>query len=328
MRASAGHPNQLQIMYGIAGERSLPEMEIPWLPGYENSAPVRIGNAASAQVQMDIYGELIDTCTPRAKPNWHRWNRRRRLQRILPRRWSRAGTRKDHGIWEVRGARRAFTHSRLMCWVAIRPGDQIGGAFGLQGPVACAGSMSRDAIRRRYPAARLRSGHEQLRAVLRRQVLDASLLLIPQVGFLPVGDPRVTRHRAGDRKAASCAMAWSSPLLARGVGRLAGPGREASSWHAASGLRTPTPCRAGWTKRPPCSSGCFRCATTWVCWPKNTSPVRRRMVGNFPQAFSHIRLATRVQPAAGPGPGAAAVAQRGAAAQWLVDARQLASRDG
>src|SRR5690606_18493557 len=119
LRAVAGHPQQLQIMYGIAGERWLPEFEIGWLAGYENSRPVRGGNAAAGQMQLDGYGELLDTLhaarEAELQPREEAW----RLQRVLLDHLERNWQALDRGIWEVRGEPRAFTHSRMMAWVAF-----------------------------------------------------------------------------------------------------------------------------------------------------------------------------------------------------------------
>src|SRR5205823_7092121 len=119
LRACAGHPAEMQIMYGLAGERRLTEYEIPWLPGYENSGPVRIGNAAHQQLQLDIYGELMDAVYLHNKyvepVSYGGWVRLRKLVDWLCDNWKR----EDEGIWEVRGGRRHFVYSKVMSWVAL-----------------------------------------------------------------------------------------------------------------------------------------------------------------------------------------------------------------
>ncbi len=133
LRAVAGRPQDLQILYGISGERRLPEAGIPWLPGYEGSAPVRIGNAATSQYQLDVYGEVLDTfhlmrCVGVAA-HTRTWNVHRVLLDFLESNWERP----DEGIWEVRGPRRHFTHSRVMAWVAFDRAVKAVERFGLSG---------------------------------------------------------------------------------------------------------------------------------------------------------------------------------------------------
>ena len=134
VRAAAGRPAELQTIYGIAGERRLTELELPWLPGYENSRPVRIGNAAFAQLQLDVYGELMDAMHVGRK---FELEPTRKLARAKgadrPSRgiWDEP----DHGIWEVRGPRRHFTHSKVMAWVAFDRAIKAVESFGLSGPV-------------------------------------------------------------------------------------------------------------------------------------------------------------------------------------------------
>jgi len=190
LRAVAGHPNQLHIMYGISGERWLPEHEVPWLPGYEGSRPVRVGNAASQQLQLDIYGELVETLhAARAAdlaPLAEAW----RLQNVLLKPLEHLWRSLDHGIWEVRGPTRAFTHSRLMCWVAFDRAIKSCERFGLDGPVERWRTV-RDQIRDDICAHGYDAQRNTFVQSYGGRALDASLLLIPQVGFLPPEDPRV-----------------------------------------------------------------------------------------------------------------------------------------
>ncbi|HEX9906444.1 MAG TPA: glycoside hydrolase family 15 protein [Propylenella sp.] len=190
LRAAAGHPSQLQIMYGIAGERRLTEIELPWLPGFEHSKPVRIGNAAHDQLQLDVYGEMMDALHVARKfelePSRDGWNLQRVLLKNLERKW----TKPDKGIWEVRGGSRHFTHSRLMAWVAYDRAIKGVEDFGLSGPVEDWKQM-RETIR----ADILANGWSEKRGSFVQyyggEALDAALLLIPIVGFLPPEDPRV-----------------------------------------------------------------------------------------------------------------------------------------
>jgi GH15 family glucan-1,4-alpha-glucosidase len=187
LRAAAGAPNQMQIMYGIAGERRLPELELDWLPGYADSKPVRTGNAASTQFQLDVYGEVMDALYHAAgmRPAKEAWNFQHALMDFLESGWKEP----DEGIWEVRGRRRNFTHSKVMAWVAadraVRSIEELG---------------------HRGPAHRWR----ELRTEIEKWILthclddrgvfvqypgtkelDAGLLMIPLVGFLPPDDERV-----------------------------------------------------------------------------------------------------------------------------------------
>jgi len=189
LRAVAGDPGQLQIMYGIAGERRLSELELPWLPGYEDSRPVRIGNGAFDQRQLDVSGELMDTLHVARKfqlaPSAHAW----RLQRTILRRLEDDWDEPDEGIWEVRGGRRNFTHSRLMCWVAFDRGVKAVEEFGLDGPVerwrAVRDKINADICRNGWSADK-RSFVQYYGG----SALDASLLLMAEVGFLKAEDPR------------------------------------------------------------------------------------------------------------------------------------------
>jgi len=190
LRAVAGDPRQLQIMYGIAGERWLPEFDVPWLRGYENTGPVRIGNGAARQMQLDVYGELIDTLhaarAAELQPHAEAWELQKALLAHLEEVWQCD----DHGMWEMRGRPRAFTHSRLMCWVALDRSVIAVERFGLDGP-ADRWRELRDTIH----ADICRHGfNEQMNSFVQYYggtALDAGLLLMPQLGFLPVDDRRV-----------------------------------------------------------------------------------------------------------------------------------------
>jgi GH15 family glucan-1,4-alpha-glucosidase len=188
-RAVAGDPRDVQIMYGVAGERRLAEWEADWLPGYEGSSPVRIGNAAVNQRQLDVYGEVIDALSlGRASGisfDRHAWSLQRTLLDFLEKNWDQP----DEGIWEVRGPRRHFVHSKVMAWVAF---DRAYHAttLGLPGP----GDRWQQ-IRDRIHAQVCDNGYDPGRGAFTQaygsSALDASVLLIPEVGFLPADDPRV-----------------------------------------------------------------------------------------------------------------------------------------
>jgi GH15 family glucan-1,4-alpha-glucosidase len=190
LRAAAGHPEQLHIMYGIAGERWLPENQVPWLPGYANSKPVRIGNLAIEQLQLDVYGELSDTlhAAREAKlgPLAEAW----RVEKVLLKHLEQVWRQLDHGMWESRGEPRAYTHSRVMSWVAFDRAVKSVEHFGLEGPV----EQWRE-VRAEIHADICEHGFDAARNTFVQYyggaALDAALLLIPQVGFLPPDDPRV-----------------------------------------------------------------------------------------------------------------------------------------
>jgi GH15 family glucan-1,4-alpha-glucosidase len=190
LRAAAGHPSEMQIMYGLAGERRLTEFELPWLPGYAGSRPVRIGNAAHEQLQLDVYGELMDALYAcqrfGVESSTFAWGLQRKLLEYLTNIWRQP----DHGIWEVRGPSRHFTFSKVMAWVAFDRAIKSAEQFGLAG--ACeAWRQTRDAI----AAQVLDRGFDRARNTFVQHYesddLDAALLLIPQLGFLPPDDPRV-----------------------------------------------------------------------------------------------------------------------------------------
>ena len=191
LRAVAGDPKDLQIMYGIAGERRLPEFEVPWLPGYEDSAPARVGNAAVDQLQLDVYGEVLDSLhlsrLRGMETEEHAWDLQRALMEFLESQWREP----DEGLWEVRGPRRHFVHSKVMAWVAadraVRTLDDVPGLEGDAGRWRAMRAEVHDEVcRRGYDA-----GRNTFTQYYGSDELDAATLLIPQVGFLPHSDPRV-----------------------------------------------------------------------------------------------------------------------------------------
>src|SRR5881275_2534222 len=190
LRAIAGDPADIQIMYGVAGERRLTELELPWLPGYEGSAPVRIGNAASEQLQVDVYGEVMDALYQGRVHGLafesSAWSLQKTLLTALERRWQEP----DEGIWEVRGGRRHFVHSKVMAWVAFDRGVRSVETQDVDGPVEHWRAL-RDEIHAEICELGFDAGLGSFTQSYGSQELDASLLLIPLVGFLPADDPRV-----------------------------------------------------------------------------------------------------------------------------------------
>lgn len=189
LRAAAGAPDQMQIMYGIGGERRLTEIELPWLPGYENSLPVRIGNGAYDQIQIDVFGELMDALHTARKsqlgPNQEAW----RFQQAMLSRLEGLWREPDEGIWEVRGGRKHFVHSRVMAWVAFDRAIKAVEQFGLCGPVERWRAL-RDEIHDEVLARGYDRGRNTFVQHYDGTALDASLLLMAEVGFLPPKDPR------------------------------------------------------------------------------------------------------------------------------------------
>src|SRR5258708_5777735 len=189
LRAAAGSASQVQIMYGISGERHLREWDVPWLPGYEGSKPVRIGNAAHEQLQLDVYGEIMDALhQARAggmKETVETWHLQRALIDHLATIWREP----DHGLWEVRGPPQHFTHSKVIAWVAVDRAVKSAEQVHLAGPLdtwralrqTMHDEISREAFNARLACFLMPYG---------ASIVDASLLLMPQLGFLPADDPR------------------------------------------------------------------------------------------------------------------------------------------
>lgn len=190
LRAVAGSPDDLQILYSVTGERRLDEYEVHWLPGYGGAVPVRVGNAAAKQFQLDVYGEVMDTLhlarVAGLEPEPAAWRIQVALLQFLELNWQQP----DEGIWEIRGPRRHFTHSKVMAWVAFDRAVKDVELFGLDGPVE-RWRQVRDAIRAQVCTAGYDARANTFVQSYDSTHLDASLLLLPQVGFLPPDDPRV-----------------------------------------------------------------------------------------------------------------------------------------
>jgi GH15 family glucan-1,4-alpha-glucosidase len=287
VRAAAGSPEQTQIMYGIAGERRLTELEIPWLPGYERSAPVRIGNAAAAQLQLDIYGELIDTLYQACKGGVARDNVSWGLQRALLAHLAKVWTEPDAGLWEVRGPPRHFTYSKIMAWVAFDRAIKMVEAFGMPGPVARWRELRRrihaDVCRRAF--SRKRNAFVQSYG---SEELDASLLLIPITGFLPAIDPRVVSTVEAIRQhltADGFVLRYRTHEAVDGLPPGEGVFLACSFW-LADAL-----CMQGrWDEARELFDRLVGLANDVGLLSEEYDPVARRFLGNFPQAFSHVAL--------------------------------------
>ncbi|HTO00078.1 MAG TPA: glycoside hydrolase family 15 protein, partial [Microthrixaceae bacterium] len=190
LRAIAGDPSQIQIMYGLGGERRLPELELDWLKGYEGSQPVRIGNGAARQRQLDVYGEVLDSMYQARRsglsPEPEAWHVEKALLDWLESGWREP----DSGLWEMRGEPRHFVHSKVMSWVAFDRAVRTVEQFGTEGNLEHWRAM-RDEIHGEVCERGWDSERSTFTQSYGSKELDASLLMIPMVGFLPPGDPRV-----------------------------------------------------------------------------------------------------------------------------------------
>ncbi|TAM46505.1 MAG: glycoside hydrolase family 15 protein [Burkholderiaceae bacterium] len=287
VRAVAGDPGKVQIMYGVAGERRLDEFELPGLPGYENSAPVRVGNAASGQVQLDVYGEVIDALYVARRaglgPNAATWGLECALLGHLEKIWDQP----DDGIWEVRGGRKHFTHSKVMAWVAFDRAVRSAREFNLEGPVQrwC---KVRDAIHRQVCERGFDARQGSFVQSYGATQLDASLLLIPLVGFLPASDSRVRgtlaaieRHLVRDGLVLRYDTAQGADGLPPGEGAFL----ACSFWLVDNYILQGRldEARALFTRLLSFRNDVGLLAEEY-------DPVAKRQLGNFPQAFSHLSL--------------------------------------
>lgn len=292
VRAAAGSPSQMQILYGIGGERRMTEWEVEWLPGYEGSKPVRIGNAAHGQLQIDVYGEVMDALHHGRRGGLAQSDSAWTLQRALLDHLEGVWREPDEGIWEVRGGRRHFTYSKVMAWVAFDRAIKGIAEFGLDGPVDRWREV-RDQVHRDVCRYGFDSDLGSFVQSYGSKQLDASLLLLPIVGFLPASDVRIR----------GTVEAIERTLLVDGLVL------RYDTAEAADGL--------------PAGEGAFLACSFWLAdvyvlmgriedarrlfrhllalrndvglLAEEYDPAIRRQVGNFPQAFSHISLLNTAQ---------------------------------
>ncbi|HEX8942313.1 MAG TPA: glycoside hydrolase family 15 protein [Gemmatimonadaceae bacterium] len=287
LRAAAGSPDQVQIMYGLGGERLLREWEIPWLPGYENSKPVRVGNAAHEQLQLDVYGEVMDALhqarlgkIPESADAWA-------LERALVKRLEKIWNQPDQGIWETRGRPQHFTHSKVMAWVAIDRAVKSAEQFNLDGPLDHWREL-RDHIHADICA---KAYDPELNAFVQAygsKLVDASVLLIPLVGFLPVSDPRVRGTVAAIEQRLvvdGFVLRYDSAATDDGLPEGEGAFLACSFWLADNYLllgRQDDALRV--------FERLLDLRNDVGLLSEEYDPALKRQVGNFPQAFSHIAL--------------------------------------
>jgi len=287
IRAIAGSPEQLQIMYGIAGERRLDEWTIPWLAGYEKSAPVHVGNAAAGQVQLDVYGEVMDAlyfARTRGLPSdATMWGLERALMGHLRQIWEAP----DDGLWEVRGGRQQFTHSKIMAWVAVDRAIRSAEEFGLEAPLEewreWRAQIHQEVCEKGFDAER-----NTFVQHYGGKALDASLLMMALVGFLPATDPRVRGTVAAiERDLLRDGFVIRYETIASGDGLPEGEGAflACSFWLADNYVLQGRleDARRLFEKLVKLTNDVGLLAEEY-------DPALRRQVGNFPQAFSHIAL--------------------------------------
>ena len=265
LRAAAGSPVNMQIMYGIMGQRRLLEWEATWLPGYEGAKPVRVGNAAHAQLQLDVYGELIDAFHQWRSANLEldasTWALECTVLEHLADIWDKP----DHGIWERRGDGKHYVSSKVMTWVAFDRGIKSAETFGFKAPLAKWRAL-REAIHRDVCA---RGFDPELNAFVESygsKMLDASILLLPSVGFLPPEDPRVRSTLAAVERY----LMRDGFVLRHDPRELEQQPAEGASSPARYGWRTPMCWRVTTARRRSCSAAWSQSPTISACWPRST----------------------------------------------------------
>lgn len=287
INAVAGTPSELQIMYGLAGERRLTELELSWLPGYEGSRPVRTGNAAYKQRQLDVYGEVIDALHAARKlglpPNEDAWRIERTIVNFLEAEWREP----DEGIWEVRGPRRHFTHSKVMAWVAFDRAIKAVEQFGLAGDVERWRS-ERDAIYAEVTATCYNKKVGAFTQYCGSDEPDASLLMLPMVGFIPASDPRMIGTVDLIQKRLVRDGLVQRYITECGVDGL--PGDEASFLICTFWLADNLALQGRYGEAREIFERLLTLRNDVGLLAEEYDPVSKRLLGNFPQAFSHIGL--------------------------------------
>jgi GH15 family glucan-1,4-alpha-glucosidase len=287
LRALAGSPDQVQIMYGIAGERQLFEWEVGWLPGYEDSKPVRVGNAAAQQMQLDIYGEMVDSFFH----SQHSMRRHRendfRIIVLLLEHLETIWQLPDQGIWETRGGPQEFTYSKMMAWVAFDRAVLLAEQLGYDAPVEKWKNL-RDTIHEEICAKGFSEKKNSFVQAYGSDLLDASLLQIPLVGFLPGSDPRVKGTvEAIERELMpdGLVLRYDTTKVDDGLPPGEGVFLACSFWMVSSlqAIGRKDEARALFERL-------LMLRNDLGLLSEEYDVYRRRQVGNFPQAFSHIAL--------------------------------------
>ena len=287
LRSCAGQASQMQVIYGIGGERLLPESTLPWLSGYEKSAPVRVGNAAHTQIQLDIFGEIMDALYSAGRSGLPAETEAWALQRGMIEYMEKSWDQPDEGMWEIRGPAQQFTHSKVMAWVALDRAVRGAEEMGLDGP------LDRwRALRQQIHAEVCEKGFDRQRNTFVQAFgskhMDASLLMIPQVGFLKPDDPRVAGTIAAIEKdllVDGFLMRYDTDGKVDGLPPGEGAFLACTFWYA-DALHL--------VGRDDDAHRVFDRLLT-VCndvglLAEEYDPVAKRQLGNFPQAFSHVGL--------------------------------------
>jgi GH15 family glucan-1,4-alpha-glucosidase len=287
LRAVAGSPDDLQIVYGVAGDRRLEEYEIPWLPGYEGSVPVRIGNGAVKQLQLDVYGEVLDAFYVARRAGLATSDATWALECALLLHLEAIWREPDEGIWEVRGGRRHFTHSKVMAWVAFDRAVRSIEEFSLEGPLERWRDV-RAAIHAEVCAHGFDANENTFVQAFGDAALDASLLLIPIVGFLPPDDPRVQGTVAAIERRLlrdGFVMRYDTGTAVDGLPPGEGAFLACSFWLVDNYvlLGRYDEARALFERLLALRNDVGLLAEEY-------DPHERRQLGNFPQAFSHLAL--------------------------------------
>jgi GH15 family glucan-1,4-alpha-glucosidase len=287
LRSVAGDPAQLQIMYGVAGERRLTELTLDWLPGYEGSRPVRTGNAAVRQFQLDIYGEVMDAMHQARRTgiaaDRRSWNLARVLMDFLESKWQQP----DEGLWEVRGPRQHFTYSKVMAWVAFDRAVKAVERFGQEGPVERWRAM-RDTLRAEIHERGYDSRRGTFTQAYGSTALDASLLLMPLVGFLSPTDPKMEGTvRAIERELVQDGLVrrYHTGEMRDGLPPGEGVFLACSFWLADNYVL-----QGRMDEAEALFQRLLDLRNDVGLLSEEYDPVARRQLGNFPQAFSHVGL--------------------------------------
>jgi len=287
MRAIAGSPDQFQTLYGVGGERRLDEWQLPWLPGYEQSAPVRVGNAAAVQIQLDIYGELADVMTQARKGGLPAAPRRREIRDVFLDHLAEIWRKPDEGIWEIRGTPQHFTHSKVMAWVAF---DRAWHSAEERGEKRAHKKWKK--IADEIHADVCRHGIDPQRGCFVQAYgsthLDASLLLLAIVGFLPPKDPRIrkTVHEIERRLMVNgFVLRYETGSGVDGLSVGEGAFLACSFWLVDNYILQGR--KADATRL---FNKLIKLTNDVGLMAEEYDPRAKRMLGNFPQAFSHVAL--------------------------------------